>query len=81
MKKSNVLSLKSSKRSIHAVALEAKNRLTALAKDTRGSGLWDYILVIGLGVILAGAVLAALNPAVQDIITGIINKIKSTIAI
>lgn len=81
MKKSNVLSLKSSKRSIHSVALDAKNRLIALAKDTRGSGIWDYILVIGICVILAGAVLAALNPAVQDILTGLINKIKSSIAI
>ena len=81
MKKSNVLSLKSPRRSIHSVALKAKNRLIALAKDTRGSGIWDYILVIGIGVILAGAVLAALNPAVQTVLSGLINKISSTMGI
>lgn len=81
MKKSNVLSLKSSKRSIHAAALIAKNRLMALAKDTRGSGIWDMILYIGIAVILATAALAALSPAVQTILSGLINKISSTIGI
>lgn len=77
MKTSNVLSIKDSKRSIHALALRAKCRLLALANDARGGGIWEYILIMAIVAVVAMTVLAQLDPAVKDFMTGIFSKAKS----
>lgn len=81
MKASNVLSMEKAKRSVHSLAIRAKSRLLALARDSRGAGIWEYVLIMAIVAVIAMTVLSQLDPAVRDFLTGIFNKAKSDMGI